>query len=269
MKSNFTRICGVAVLAAAFFSCKTTSDLTYFRNADEIVTGGKTVDYSLKLQPADELVITVNSLVPEATAAYNLPLVNPSKEGEIAASATVQNQTYVVDSEGNIDFPVLGSVHAGGMTTEGLADFLEAKISKEVEEPVVKVKLVNFRVNVLGEVEKPGSIEVKTERFSVLDALAAAEDLTVYGERRNVLLIREKDGEKTFHRLDLSDASLVDSPYFYMQQNDVLYVEPNKIQTDNAKYNQNNAFKISVVSTIVSAVSVIASLVIALSINKK
>ncbi|MEG2819868.1 MAG: polysaccharide export protein, partial [Muribaculaceae bacterium] len=141
------------------------------------------------------------------------------------------------------------------------------KISQDVQDPFVSVMLVNFRINVLGEVKNPGQIDVTRQRFSILDALAKSGDLTEYGVRSNVLLIREENGVKTYHRLNLNDSAMLSSPYFYLQQNDVVYVEPNKIRKDNSKYNQNNSFKVSVVATIVSAVSVIASLVIALVIK--
>lgn len=120
----------------------------------------------------------------------------------------------------------------------------------------------------LGEVKRPGAIEAKSERFTIFDALAAAEDMTEYGERTNVMVIREENGQRVYHRVNLKDARIVDSPYYYLQQNDVVYVEPNRIKAGNAKYSQNNAFKVTVVSTIVSAVSVIASLVIALAVKK-
>ena len=131
----------------------------------------------------------------------------------------------------------------------------------------MRVQLVNFRINVLGEVKNPGAISVKKERYSLLDALADAGDLTEYGERSNVMLIREVDGKRIYHRLNLNNSEVLSSPYFYLQQNDVVYVEPNEIRRENAKYNQNNSYKISVVSTIVSACSVIASLIIALTVK--
>ena len=112
---------------------------------------------------------------------------------------------------------------------------------------------------------KPGAIAVTKERYTILDAIADAQDLTNYGKRENILLIREEDGVATYHRLNLTDASLLTSPYFYLRQNDVIYVEPNKIITDNSKYNQYSGYKLSVISTVVGAVSVIASLVIALT----
>ncbi len=132
---------------------------------------------------------------------------------------------------------------------------------------MVKVVLVNFHVNVLGEVLEPGVKAVTTERFSLLDALAAAGDLTPYGERTNIMLIREENGKKTIHRFNLNDSKSLESPYFYLCQNDVIYVEPNTIRKDNAKYNQNNSYKLSVISTVVSAASIIASLVIALTVK--
>ena len=154
-----------------------------------------------------------------------------------------------------------------GLTIEELQALLTANIAKDVENPMVIVELVNFQVNVAGEVTKPGPVPVTRNRFSILDALSAAGDLTPYGERSNVLLIREVDGEKKYVHLDLNSSDVLKSPYFYLQQNDYIYVEPNKIRQANSKYNQDNAFKLSVISTIVSASSVIASLVIALTVK--
>lgn len=251
----------------ALYSCKTQQvELTYFVDAKD---GAKLEgsDYEIRVVPDDELLITVNSLVPAATAQYNLPLSNPSIREEVTASSTPKLQTYLVDKRGYIEFPVLGKLKVAGKTTEEIKTELEAEISKAVEKPFVRVQLANFKVNVIGEVNAPSVIEVSGERFSVLDAIAAAGDLSVFGLRDQVYVIREQDGSKTFHKLDLTDAQIVASPYFYLRQNDVVYVAPNKIRIDNSKYNQNNAFKLTVISTIVSAASVIASLVIALAVK--
>lgn len=252
-------------------SCKTTDQQTlpYFQNigeaADGVVPSGG--DYGIKVIPDDELIITVNSLVPAATAHYNLTLDNPSLRGEMVFSSTPKLQTYLVNREGCINFPVLGKLKVAGMTTDEIKKMLEEKIGKDVDAPYVRVQLANFKVNVLGEVNRPGSFNVTTERFSLLDALANAGDLTEYGNRANVLVIREEGGVRRYHRINLNDAATLSSPYFYLQQNDVVYVEPNKIRQDNSKYNQNNAYKLSVISTIVSACSVVASLIIALAIK--
>lgn len=259
----------LAAITVLLASCSTNrSPLTYFEDIKESETGTLPInDYLVKIVPSDELLITVTSLEPTATMAYNLPLSNPAYKDAMLMTTQPQQQTYIVDRAGDIDFPVLGRIHVEGLTTLQLKEELVKRISADVEDPMVRVELVNFRVNVLGEVKNPGAVSVKKERYTLLDALADAGDLTEYGERNNVLLIREENGKCVYHHLNLNDSKTLSSPYFYLQQNDVVYVEPNKIRKDNSKYNQNNAFKVSVVSTIVSACSVIASLVIALTVK--
>ncbi len=267
MKINLLFFLCVTLL---LISCRSSKqNLSYFENVEGIQSGTiPSSDFEIKIQPDDELNITVSSVVPEATASYNLPQTNPALRSSLNLTTQMQNQTYVVDKNGDINFPILGKVKVEGLSVTELADLLRKKISVDVEDPHIRVELVNFKVNVLGEVKKPGAIAVSRQKYSVLDAIAESGDLTEFGLRENVLLIRDENGVKKYQRLNLNDINILSSPYFYLQQNDVLYVEPNKIRKDNSKYNQNNAFKISVVSTIVSAVSVIASLVIALAIKK-
>ena len=267
MKSRFVYL--AVCLALMLSACSTSKNsLTYFEDIKGIESGSvPSTEYSVKILPNDELFITVTSLIPQATAAYNLPISNPGILEILNVTTQPQQQTYVVDNAGDIDVPIVGKVHVEGLTTQQIKEKLVELIGKDVDDPIVRVELVNFRVNVLGEVNRPGAVSVKRERYSVLDALADAGDLTEFGERANILLIREEKGAKTYHRLNLNDASVLSSPYFYLQQNDVVYVEPNEIRKDNSKYNQNNAFKLSVISTVVSACSVIASLVIALTVK--
>ena len=153
------------------------------------------------------------------------------------------------------------------MTTEQLSDYLTKEISKDVKDPIVDVRILNFTVSVGGEVKLPSRIPLSSQRMTVLDALVQAGDLTEYGERSNVLVIREEDGKRTYAHLDLNKAETLNSPYFYLKQNDYIYVSPNQIKQSNSRYNTNNSFKLSVISTIVSATSVVASLVIALVIK--
>ena len=148
-----------------------------------------------------------------------------------------------------------------------MEEIIRARVSANVKDPFVRVELLGFNIDVMGEVKNPQRIYVNSERYTLLDALSAAGDLTEYGERSNVLVIREEDGKQTYHRLNLADSNIFSSPYFYLHQNDVIYVEPNQIRIDNSKYNQNNAYKLSVISTIVSASSVVASLIIALAVK--
>ena len=264
-----------STLAAVFFvlmfmsSCSSSKEsLNYFE--DTRVTRDVTVDTQatrIRLEPHDELFISVSSLVPAATAQYNLPLANPATGGSLQTTTSPRQQTYIVDSKGDINFPVLGKLHVQGLTTEQLAEDITARISKEVKDPTVRVELVNFKVSVLGEVRMPGTMTIPGERVTILDALGQAQDMTEYADRANVLLIREEDGKAQYHYLDLNKSDVMTSPYYYLQQNDVVIVPPNKVRQDNSKYNSNNAYKLQVTSTIVSACSVIASLVIALTVK--
>ena len=153
------------------------------------------------------------------------------------------------------------------MTRSELTDIMTEKISAYVKSPIVTIQIRNFKVSVLGEVNKPGMVNIPNERLSILDALGMAGDLTIYGNRTNVLLIRDNNGQKEYHRFDLTSSETLTSPYYYLQQNDVLYVEPNKARKGNAKYSQSGQFNISLASTIISALSILASLGIALLVK--
>lgn len=262
----------LVTLCAAMASCSSPKNsLTYFQNIDSIsAIEGALPDYQVKIEPQDELMIVVSSLNPEATLAYNLPLNSVVRTDDIKETTSLgaaSQQTYVVNAKGDITMPVLGVQHVAGMTPLQLQERLTQLVSRDVKDPVVRVELLGFRVNVMGEVKTPGRRTATSARYSVLDALADAGDLTEYGEREDVLLIREEGGKHVYKHFNLNDASTLASPYFYLKQNDVIVVSPNKIRQDNSRYNQNNAFKLSVISTIVSAASVIASLVIALTIK--
>ena len=266
---NILWCCAVLLMCASCGSTKEVPTLAYFQNLKDSV--GKLPDnvcnYKIKIQPDDELIITITSSNPEATVIYNLPLGNPSVKGNINATQSPRIQTHIVDRNGMIQLPVLGEIQAAGLSTKELEAVIKNRVSEHVKDPFVRVEMINFTVNVMGEVKAPQRMVVGKERFSVLDALAAAGDLTEYGKRDNVLVIRTENGKSTYHRLNLTDGSIYASPYFYLQQNDVVYVEPNDIKIDNSKYNQFSAFKLSQLSTIVSLASVVASLVIALSVK--
>lgn len=256
----------VAICLASCTSNKTT--LPYFTDIATVKEG--TIpgsDYMPVIQPNDELYIGVWSVSPAATSAYNLPFTNPATRDELSTATSPRSQTYVVDTKGDINMPVLGIVHVEGLSTEQLQQELTRRISADVKDPVVTVRLLNFNIVVAGEVKDPKRIPINENRITILDALAMAGDLTEYGERSNVLVIREENGERKFAHVDLNSSDLLTSPYYYLQQNDYVYVAPNSIRQANSKYNQNNAFKLSVISTVVSAASVIASLVIALTIK--
>lgn len=258
------KILPIFLIAVFLCGCKT-QKTAYFEDLQQTGAIGN-LDYEIRIEPADELLITVTSEVPEATIVYNLPLTNPATGNNLTSpQATAQQQTYIVDKEGNINFPVLGKIHVAGMTTKAISEDLTRKIAEDVEAPYVRVELVNFKVKVMGEVMKPASVKVEGERISILDALAEVGDMTIYGQRDNVLLIREENGVKNYYRIDLTCSDILESPYFYLKQNDVIYVQPGKGKAGQADFNQNNTYKVSIVSAVISGISVIASLVIALT----
>ncbi|MBD5256109.1 MAG: polysaccharide export protein [Bacteroides sp.] len=268
MKHTFLPI--IIFLTIVASSCSShKSHLTYLSGLPEAKEGKlNSTEYSIKIVPEDELEIVVTSTVPAATAEYNIPASNAQySAGQNSIISTSEQQKYIVNKNGDIDFPVLGTIHVAGMSTTELKNYLTSRIEENVTDPKVKVRLINFKVNVMGEVRTPRTIDVKSERFSIFDALASAGDMTEYGRRDNVTVIRETPDGLVYHRLDLTNPDVIASPYYYLQQNDVVIVDPNSVRESNARYNTNNSYKLSVISTIVSAVSVIASLVIALAVR--
>ena len=268
---KFRHIAVVLCVTSLMVSCSSKRDtLSYFQDIQP-ETFSVTIDNTAiepTIEPEDELLISVTSILPEMALPYNLPMVNPATatNGFIPVS-TPHQASYFVSPQGDITMPVLGKIHVAGMTTDELAQKLTTRIAQDIDDPTVTVALVNFKINVAGEVTLPGQYNVDAKRISILDALSKAGDLTPYGDRSRVMLVREENGKRVAHILDLTSSETLSSPYFFLKQNDYIYVSPNKIRKDNSKYNQNNAYKLSVISTVVSAASVIASLVIALSIK--
>lgn len=260
-------ICGLLLLLA---SCSASKQNIVIMSDTQASTTGK---LPLKapdfiIQPDDELAITVTAEAPEAAANYNLPLNISSTKSELTSSSDPRRlQTYRVNKEGNINFPVLGKLHVAGYTTSGLADMLAARISENVENPVVVVELVNFQVKVTGDVKEPQIVTSTSERMTIIDAIAAAGDINVTGRRDNVLIIRENNGETVYHRIDLTNSKTWNPDYYYLRQNDVVYVEPGPARKDELTYNARRSFNVSLASIIVSSTSVLVSLVIALTIK--
>lgn len=257
----------------AFFSCNTSKNIIYLQNA------GKPIDFKdstvalrpeVVIKPGDLLTITVNNNTPEAAQPFNLPLL-PGGEGmqnygmaksTISSGAGLQN--YLVDNTGNLDFPVLGRLKVAGITKGDLVRLIKSRIYPHYmkEEPIITVRYANYKVSILGEVSKPGAYNVDDEKLDILEAIAMAGDLTIYGQRANVLLIREDfNGIKTTYRIDLRNERLIDSPFYYLQQNDVLYVQPNNPRSRGSALGAAEALTISVVGTLISLTSLIINIV--------
>lgn len=262
---RFLRLSLLAVLSWMMASCSTQrQEMVYFKDIDNTVPIALG-DYSVKIEPGDELIINVTSENPQASAAFNIPFANPASKDGLLSATTPRSQTYLVDPEGDILFPVLGKVSVVGLTVEQLRDKLTELISKDVENPLVSVSYVYYHFDVVGEVAHPGRKTVYDSRYSILDAIAEAGDINQYGRRDNVLLIREENGKRTHVRLDLTSADVLSSPYFYLKQNDYIYVEPNNVRKDNAEYNQYNSYRLQVASVCISSAATVVSLIIALS----
>lgn len=237
----------------------------YFDNADQTIVGQSLPEYGIRVKPGDELRVIVSSSMPEATAMYNLPpyTQNTSNSGQLTQETRIV--TYVVSPSGNITMPVLGDLNVAGKTTDEIKQMIFARVSEQVKDPIVSVEFTHYYITVLGEVAGPKRFSVSNQRFSILDAIGNCGGIRLTGISSRVRLIREEDGRIMTHLINLQDADLVNSPYYYMQQNDVLIVDANDVAKSNALYNQHNGFRLSVVSTCVSAISVIASLLIAFS----
>ena len=241
-------------------SCATNRKLTYFGNLDSKSDYKTEIKNKIepKIQVDDLLGITVSSLSAESNTLYNNGTIT-APVATIASSASspaaVRNgEGYLVDKSGEVNFPVLGKLKLAGLTREEAAEKLTDEIKKTVKNPTVNVRFLNFKITVIGEVNRPATFTVPTEKITVLEALGLAGDMTAYGRRENVLLIREKDGIRSAIRVDFTNKDLLSSPYFYLQQNDVVYVEPVK-----AKGLQGSAssFYLPIVSVAVSLVSVL------------
>lgn len=261
---------GLIGLIAGGCSSSKDNNLAYFKNLPADVTGGLpavSAPAEIIIAVDDELMVTITSSAPEATAMFNAPLSNPSTRGDGTVQGSPRLMTHIVDRDGQIELPLLGRIAVAGKTTAEVERIIRERIATTVRDPYVSVQMAGFYVNVMGEVKQPQRVRVDRREFSVLDALAACGDLTEFGLRDGVVVIRRDANGTTYHRINLSDTNLFTQPAFYLRQNDVVYVAPNNIRIDNSKYNQNNAFKLSMVSTITGAVSVIVSLVIALAVR--
>lgn len=255
-------------------ACSTPKDITYFQHlqdASQVQLDSMYIKYSAKICSDDLLGITVSGQNVAGVAPFNLPAISFMTPASVTAAGRRDAQPvtpsslqpYLVDEDGYIQFPVLGRIKIGGLTKVEAIKLLEGRISEHVKEPIVTIQNLNFKVSVLGEVNNPGPFFLTNERISILDALSLAGDLTIYGKRENVLVIRDNAGQKEFHYFDMTSTDIFKSPYFYLQQNDVVYVEPNDARKRNTNYSQSNQYNISIVSTIVSALSVMVALIVA------
>ena len=217
----------VLVLAMCVAGCTSSKKIIYFQNIDDAVLNPVGTDYEAVIKKDDRLTIVVSGPDKSVCAPYNLTLNEAGSTGAVLNSnPETVTLSYLVDRNGDIDFPILGKIHVEGMTRNELVDYLTEQIGKDVKDPIVYVSFRNYKITILGEVKSPGTYTIDSKKINVLQALGMAGDLNLTAQRENILLLREVDGVLTHQRIDLRDKSLLESPYFYLQQNDVLYVLP-------------------------------------------
>jgi polysaccharide export outer membrane protein len=250
------------LLVLLFFSCASRKDSVYYQNIDTMSAPEKQNSYEIKIQADDLLTIIVSADDPETAIPFNLSTISvPSAINGTAMSARGQEsmQSYLVDASGTIDFPVLGKLKVGGLSRTEVMQLLETKIAKYIHNPIINLRLMNFKVSVQGEVTVPGTYTLASDRVTLIEAISMAKDLTVYGRRDNVLIIREVNGVKTFNRVDITKADFIHSSFYYLAQNDVVYVEPNKTKINGAAVGANTGVIISVTSLLITLITLIVT----------
>ena len=249
-------------------SCANVKDIAYFQ--DKAIDHPEEIDKhgGIVIQPKDMISIVVSSRNPELATMFNLPVVSYQAGSEIVTSAAQQRlMGYVVDNDGYIDFPVLGEINVGGMTRWELSEYIKNTLLEKgyLNDAVVTVEFMNFKVSVLGEVNKPGTYTIEGDKVTVLQALSLAGDLTIFGKRNNVTVIREMDGERIFYNVDLCSVDMFKSPAYNLLQNDIVYVEPSKIKARQSTLDDKGlrmtTIMISSGSLLVSVATLVATLI--------
>ena len=268
MKLKNQIVFAFVALALLVSSCASTKDIAYFQN--KLVNQPEKVDRhaGIVVQPKDMISIVVTTRNPELAPMFNLPVLSYQAGSELASmgGANQRLMGYVVDNDGYIDFPVLGKLYVAGMTRWELADMIKDRLVKDgyLTDAVVTVEFMNFKVSVMGEVTSPGTFTIEGDKVTVLQALSLARDLTIFGRRDNVSVIREKDGQRTIYEVNLTDVDLFKSPAYYLQQNDIVYVQPNDIKarqsTTDDKTLRIASIGLSSGSLLVSVVTLLATL---------
>ena len=258
----FKHVLALTAIAFFFTACGSSEKVAYIQNADQINIESNKMLFDARIMPKDILTITVSTINKEASAPFNLTILSPGSGSALSAQPALQ--TYLVANDGTIDFPIVGSVKVAGLTKKECEAMMLDKIRPylaDTEKPIVRVRMSSYSIAVLGEVKNPGNFPVSREKVNIFEALAMAGDMTIYGVRDRVRLIREDaNGKKEIHVLDLTDANIINSPYYYLQQNDMVYVEPSNIKKQDARVGSMTNLWFSATSILVSLASIIVTI---------
>lgn len=241
-------------------SCASKDDVVYFNGLNSSDNSIGLDSYTPTYHIEDELIIIVNAMDSEAARPFNKIAVSVTNDIQ-EARGRERLQTYRIDSEGNIDFPVIGKIKLAGLNREQAIILLQEKLIDYIKNPIVDIETVNYKITVLGEVNRPGTYTATNERITIIEALAMAGDLTIYGERENVLVIQDYDGKKTYTRVNLKSNELFDSPVYYLSQNDVIYVEPNKTRARNSSIGAGTSVLLSSLGLLISMTALVVTII--------
>ena len=255
----------IILLCCVLASCGTSKKVVYMQDVTNGVSKGTVVHTSIVIQPKDILTISISSRTPELAVGLNLTMQQYYSGSPVSSYGYAQRLGYHVSVEGEIDFPILGKLKVAGLTREQVSDMIKQRIIQEgiIMDAIVTVEFMNFKITVLGEVRSPGTFNLTDDRITILEAIGRAGDLTIYGRRDNVLVRRERDGRVIFYRIDLRTEDLLTSPAYYLQQNDVVYVEPNNTATARSRINENKTLNVWI--SLTSLLTSIASMIIILT----
>lgn len=257
---KFVKICSFlwVLVVLTMTSCASKKGFLYLQSTAASTATESVFSYETTIQPDDVLLLLIASENAEVSAPYNLKAYSILNTTEAGAIGREQMQTYIVDKQGQIDFPLLGMIKVGGLTKAQAIALLKDKLKDHVKDAVINLRIINYKVTVLGEVNRPGAITISSERITLLEALGMAGDLTIYGNRKNLLIVREVDGVKTMNRVDITQSDFLTSPFYYLTQNDVVYVEPNKTRINSSVIGPNVTVGISIVSLIITVIVLVA-----------
>ncbi len=250
------RIWILGLLVVFLSSCVSKKTITRFQN-DSIDQALVSNDFKTIFKADDLLQITISAKNIESVRPFNIPVVAFNASTGLAVGQPLQ-QNYLIDSKGEIDFPVLGKLKLAGLTREQAIDLFKKKLDPDyVKEPTINILIANFQVTVTGDVFRPGTFTIPNERITILEAIGLAGDLNISAQRNNVKVIREEGNEKKIYTVDLLSNKTFTSPVYYLQQNDVIYVEPNGAKAQSAAFNQNTGLFVSIGSIVISLIAVL------------
>lgn len=236
--------------------------MAYYQDIQNLSSSEKT-SYGPVLQPDDLLMIFISAPDPEVAAPFNLSTISLAGNTSSGLSnvensgGQIRYQTYLIDNNGLIQFPIIGNIKLGGLSREMALETIKTSLKKYIQDPIVNLRILNYKVTVQGEVVRPGTFNILTERITLPEAISMAGDMTIYGKRDNVLIIREIDGKKTHNFVDMTKSDFISSPYYYLSQNDLVVVEPNKTRINSSVVGPNVSVIISSISLLITVVALL------------